>query len=72
MIMRVINQCRLSEIHTDQDIIDGLDEYYKGRNNFLPYQAGCFVTAAARYELYEYIKTIGYENIYYCDTDHLL
>lgn len=61
----------IRNIHTDQDIVDGLDEYYKGRNNFLPYQAGCFVTAAARYELYEYIKTIGYENIYYCDTDSI-
>lgn len=61
----------IRNIHTDQDIIDGLDDYYKGRNNFLPYQAGCFVTATARYELYEYIKTIGYENIYYCDTDSI-
>ena len=61
----------IRNIHSDQDIIDGLEDYYKGRNNFLPYQAGCFVTAAARYELYEYIKTIGYENVYYCDTDSI-
>ena len=48
-----------------------LDKYYSSRNNFLPYQVGVFVTALARYELYEYIKTIGYNNILYCDTDSI-
>lgn len=48
-----------------------LDKYYSSRNNFLPYQVGVFVTALARYELYEYIKTIGYDNVLYCDTDSI-
>ena len=37
----------------------------------LPYQVGVFVTALARYELYEYIKIIGYKNVLYCDTDSI-
>lgn len=48
-----------------------LDEYYSDLNSFLPYQVGVFVTALARYELYEYIKIIGYENCLYCDTDSI-
>lgn len=54
---------------TLDDIQAGLDEFYKGRNNFLAYQIGCTVTALARYELYEYIKAIGYDKVLYCDTD---
>ena len=52
-----------------EEIQEGLDKFYKGRNNFLAYQLGCTVTALARYELYEYIKAIGYDKILYCDTD---
>ena len=54
---------------TFDEIQDGLDEYYKGYNNFLAYQIGCTVTSLARFELYEFIKAIGYEYILYCDTD---
>lgn len=36
--------------------------------NFLLYQWGCFVTAWARYRLYEAIKIAG-DNAVYCDTD---
>lgn len=50
---------------------EALDEYYNSRNSFLIYQIGCFTTAYARYELYEYIKAIGYENALYCDTDSI-
>lgn len=46
-----------------------LDYFYAGRNNFLPYQIGVWVTAYAREELFEYIDVIGYENVIYCDTD---
>ena len=46
-----------------------LDDFYSGRNNFLPYQIGVWVTAYAREELFEYIDAIGYENVIYCDTD---
>lgn len=48
-----------------------ISKYYNSRNSFLPYQVGISVCAAARYELYEYIKTIGYENCLYADTDSL-
>lgn len=36
--------------------------------NFLLYQWGCFVTAWARYRLYEALKLAG-DNAVYCDTD---
>ena len=54
-----------------ESIAEGLNRYYKGRNNFLAYQVGVWVTARARYELYEYIKAIGYEKCLYCDTDSI-
>lgn len=61
------------EIKYDDDdhIEEALNNYYGSRNNFLTYQVGVFVTALARYELYEYIKLIGYENVLYCDTDSI-
>lgn len=53
--------------------IDGettLEEYYEKINSCMPYQAGVWTTALARFELYTVIsKVIGYENILYCDTD---
>lgn len=55
----------------DQHIEEALNNYYGSRNSFLTYQVGVFVTALARYELYEYIKLIGYENVLYCDTDSI-
>lgn len=62
----------IRENYTDLDSInEGLNTYYKGRNNFLSYQVGVWVTAAARYELYEYIKAIGYNKCLYCDTDSI-
>lgn len=54
-----------------ESIAEGLKTYYQGRNNFLAYQIGVWVTARARYELYEYIKVIGYEKCLYCDTDSI-
>lgn len=48
-----------------------LAKYYNNRNSFLPYQVGCAVTDLARYELYEYIKCIGYDKVIYADTDSL-
>lgn len=50
---------------------DKLNDFYNNRKKFLPYQVGVFVTALARYELYEYITVIGYENCLYCDTDSI-
>lgn len=48
-----------------------LEEFYANRHKYLPYQVGVFVTALARYELYEFIKIIGYDNVLYCDTDSI-
>lgn len=56
---------------TLEEIGAGLEAYYNKRNSFLPYQVGVFVTALARYELYEYIKAIGYNKVLYCDTDSI-
>lgn len=56
---------------TLDEISKGLENFYAGKNNFLPYQIGGAITSAARYELYEYIKTIGYDHCLYCDTDSI-
>lgn len=48
-----------------------LDIFYNNRNSFLPYQISWAITSLARYELYEYMKIIGYENVLYCDTDSI-
>ena len=53
-------------------IAEKLDDYYNPQSNhFLPYQWGVWITANARWELYEYIKAVGYDNILYADTDSL-
>ena len=60
-----------NSIKTVEDIQKILDEYYKSRNNFLPYQLGCSITDQAKFELFEYMEVIGPENVLYCDTDSL-
>lgn len=61
---------RVNQDYGDLDkIAEGLDKYYKGRNNFCAFQLGCFVTSLARYELFEYIEAIGYDKVLYVDTD---
>lgn len=61
---------KLSKMYASKEEIEaGLYKYYHGKNNFLAYQIGCMVTAYARLELYEYIKTIGYDKCLYIDTD---
>lgn len=54
---------------TKEEIEEGLDDFYKGKNNFLNFATGCLVTAWARFELYQFIKAIGYEKVLYVDTD---
>lgn len=56
---------------TDDEIAGALEDYYKGRNNFLPYQVGCFITEWAKYLLYEFMQVIGWKNVLYCDTDSI-
>ena len=47
-----------------------LEKFYKSRNNFLQYQQGIFITAAARKRLRDMLWTIGRDCIY-CDTDSI-
>ena len=56
---------------SQQEVEEGLEGYYSGKNNFLAYQLGCVVTSLARFELYQFIKLIGYEYVLYSDTDSL-
>ena len=56
---------------SEQEVEEGLEGYYSGKNNFLAYQLGCVVTSLARFELYQFIKLIGYEYVLYSDTDSL-
>ena len=69
-------------IITETEAAEALDTYYNNRNSFLSYQLGCWVTAAARYELAEYIGVfnsepdcecpgVGYEHVLYADTDSI-
>lgn len=58
-------------IINEKSISEQLDDFYGNTNSFLPYQIAWAITSLARYELYEYIKVIGYENCLYCDTDSI-
>ena len=62
---------RLKALDTDAQMQVALDEYYSHYSNFIHYPIGVSITASARFELYEYIKTIGYKNVLYCDTDSI-
>ncbi len=52
------------------DLEKALNDYYKSRNNFLSYQQGLFITAAARKRLRDMLWTVGKDCIY-CDTDSI-
>lgn len=54
---------------TNEVIKEKLDAYYKSYNSFNRFQFGVWITSCARYELFEYIECIGYENCLYSDTD---
>ena len=56
---------------SEQEVEEGLESYYSGKNNFLAYQLGCVVTSLARFALYSFIRLIGYEYVLYSDTDSL-
>lgn len=55
----------------DVNVNETLQEYYHNRNHINSYQQGITVTSLARFELYEYIKAIGYRFVLYCDTDSI-
>ena len=46
-----------------------IEDYYKSRKSFMPYQWGVYTTAYARDALHTLIEMIGYKNFLYCDTD---
>lgn len=52
------------------DIESSLEQFYKSRNNFLPYQWGVFVTANARKRLRTMLKVVG-RDVVYTDTDSI-
>lgn len=54
---------------TQKDIETGLQEFFDNWNSCLCFQWGCRTTSAARLELYEGLKKIGFENFLYADTD---
>ena len=56
---------------TDAEIQEQLDKFYKSSNSFLAYIIGIAICAKARYELFEFIEAVGYNNILYADTDSL-
>lgn len=64
--LQTIKRC-----NTDEEIQERLDQFYKSPNSFLPYIIGIAITAKARYELFEYIEAVGYNNVLYADTDSL-
>lgn len=49
---------------------EALEKFYKSRNNFLQYQQGIFITAAARLQLRTMLWKVG-EDCIYCDTDSI-
>lgn len=56
---------------TDEEIQERLDKFYKSPNSFLSYIIGVAICSKARYELWQYMEVIGYENVLYADTDSL-
>jgi hypothetical protein len=76
MVMK-IDQCLIKWDASKQKYVDetpdlekALNDYYKSRNNFLSYQQGLFITAAARKRLRDMLWTVGKDCIY-CDTDSI-
>lgn len=76
MVMKIDQSCikwdPLKKIYVDEtpDLEAALQKFYDSRNNFLRYDQGLFITAAARYHLREMLWTVGKDCIY-CDTDSI-
>lgn len=61
-----------TEVDLDEAFIaDELSKFYSNRNNCMSFQYGLYTTALAQFELYQYIKAIGYDKVIYCDTDSI-
>jgi hypothetical protein len=52
------------------DTVGSLEQFYKSRNNFLPYQWGVFVCANARKRLRTMLNVVG-RDVCYTDTDSI-
>ena len=76
MVMRIdqtmVKWDPVKKIYTDDtpDLETALAKFYKSRNNFLQYQQGLFITAAARLQLRQMLWKVGKDTIY-CDTDSI-
>ena len=76
MVMRIdqtmVKWDPVKKIYTDEtpDLKEALAKFYKSRNNFLQYQQGLFITAAARWQLRQMLWKVGKDCIY-CDTDSI-
>ena len=71
-IMSGDEQCTYSKgwEHIKQDVAECVDQYNNNPNRFLFYIWGVFITAYARNNLFNGIKTIGHDYVY-CDTDSI-
>ena len=71
-IMSADEQCTYTKgwEHVEQDVAECVDQYNNNPNRFLFYVWGIFVTAYARNNLFNGIKTIGQDYVY-CDTDSI-
>ena len=65
----ILNSDIMLEKKQDIEEEDVLENFYKSRNSFMPYQFGVYTTAHARNALMEMIEAVGYEYFLYCDTD---
>lgn len=76
----IFGMCLTSPIHPEivetdgvwsevaPNIEDALEHYNNSRNSFLYYAWGVYITAHARYHLYQLVKASG-NGVIYCDTD---
>jgi len=59
------------ETKTDEEQKEALQKYYADFTHFMDYQFGLWTTSHARYELFQFCRLVGWENVLYCDTDSI-
>ncbi len=55
----------------DEDKEEALQKYYADFTHFMDYQFGLWTTSHARYELFQFCRLVGWQNVLYCDTDSI-
>jgi hypothetical protein len=65
----IFNEDCIIDDDPDQNDFEQIENFYKSRNSFMPFQFGVYTTAWARDALMEMIETVGYDDFLYCDTD---